>query len=269
MGALRPVPPPVGVEGLDYIDLQYPVANITTRFTMRTHTFPPRTSLSAHEQAVLGAVAVEMARRHALFYGPVTSLLEGQHAAVHGHHEVVAHVARHTLGIRGVNSSQWREAASMALMGDWVPMLHDDDAGLLIPRHVKREAERTHTQLQPLWEHKVKGRPVALLDAPTTDGLTLGDLAADTVRPYGSCTDQTINDPRAREVLAALDPDERDVALLYVRDSSVRSWTEAARRSGAANPKQFGERVRRRLLRLGDRQRKHGAAGKPRSAEGA
>ncbi|RPE47209.1 hypothetical protein EDD90_10662 [Streptomyces sp. Ag109_O5-1] len=38
------------------------------------------------------------------------------------------------------------------------------------------------------------------------------------------------------------------------------TWTEAARLAGAADPEAFGERVRRKLKRLGDRYTQRAAA---------
>ncbi|MCT2546858.1 hypothetical protein [Streptomyces atratus] len=94
---------------------------------------------------------------------------------------------------------------------------------------------------------------MTMLDTPTAGGLTRADLAADTAEPDDNLLRDTINEPRVREILDELDPDERDVALAYARSPSIRSWTEAARSTGANDAERFGERVRRRLKRLGDR----------------
>ncbi|MCX5115408.1 hypothetical protein OOK13_44710 [Streptomyces sp. NBC_00378] len=122
-----------------------------------------------------------------------------------------------------------------------------------MPQRLRKEAERAHRNIQPLWERKANGHHVTMLDTPTTGGLTLADLAADTAEPDDDLLRGTIDEPRIREILAELDPDERDVALTYARNPSIGSWTEAARSTGAKDPERFGERVRRRLKRLGDR----------------
>ena len=55
-------------------------------------------------------------------------------------------------------------------------------------------------------------------------------------------------DQRIPRVLTQLRDDERDVAMAYAHDSAT-TWAAAARACG--RPEAFGERVRRKLLRLG------------------
>ncbi|MFG2885717.1 hypothetical protein ACGFYV_26070 [Streptomyces sp. NPDC048297] len=256
MGSLNSPSSP-GLPGFDYIDLPYPVAGIAARFPVITGSYPPRHAMSSAEQAMMAAVATDMWRRTFRFSIPEISALEGQHAAVHGHHNVVEHVARTTLGLRNTGTDCWREAVSTALMSDWVPLLGEDNSRLLVPQRLKQEAEQAHRNIQPLWERKVNGHRVTMLDTPTTDGLTLADLAVDTAEPDGDLLRDAIDEPRVREILAELDADERDVALAYARNPTICSWTEAARYTGAKDPERFGERVRRRLKRLGDRHDQH------------
>ncbi|MCX5115409.1 hypothetical protein OOK13_44715 [Streptomyces sp. NBC_00378] len=122
MGSLNSPSSP-GLPGFDYIDLPYPTAGVAARFTGVTGSYPPRHALSPAEQAMLGAVAADMWRRTIRFRIPEISALEGQHAAVHGHHDVVDHVGRTTLGLRNAGTGYWREAVSTALLSDWVPLL--------------------------------------------------------------------------------------------------------------------------------------------------
>ncbi len=258
MTPLGPLPAPSGLPGFDHIDLGYPVANITVRFPMLTGSYPPRHALSPAERAMMNAVATDLWRRSVRFRMPIISALEGQHAAVNGCNCVVDQVARTTFGVRRP-TAHWREAVSTALMSDWVPLLGESNADLRVPRYLKSEADRAHRRLQPLWERKVNGRRVSLLDTPLGDGFTLWDLATDNREPDQDLFRTTIDEPRIRDVLAALNPDERDVALAYARNPSVRTWTEAAQFTGAARPDQFGERVRRKLKRLGERHKEHAA----------
>ncbi|MFJ3513187.1 hypothetical protein [Streptomyces luteogriseus] len=203
---------------------------------------------------MFAALATRLWHRHHRFDTPLVSALEGQQAAVHGDNQVLDKVARSLLGIRNPRAGYWREAASTALMSDWVPLIHEENASLLVPQHLKRETDTVNKRLQPLWERKVNGRRVDLLDSPTAEGLTVGDLAASTAEPDQEYLRTSIDEPRVRSVLAALDPDEREVALAYARNPTVRTWTEAAEAVGRAQPEQFGERVRRKLKRLGAKQ---------------
>lgn len=58
------------------------------------------------------------------------------------------------------------------------------------------------------------------------------------------------DDPRIDAVLAKLTVEERRVAMAWAY-LYAETWTEAARFAGAADPEAFGERVRRKLKRLG------------------
>ncbi|MFF4402786.1 hypothetical protein [Streptomyces sp. NPDC001480] len=57
-------------------------------------------------------------------------------------------------------------------------------------------------------------------------------------------------DPRVDAVLRGLTENERRVAMAWAHPSTA-SWTEAARFAGVSDPEAFGERVRRKLKRLG------------------
>ncbi|MEV7889903.1 hypothetical protein ACWD3I_24935 [Streptomyces sp. NPDC002817] len=58
------------------------------------------------------------------------------------------------------------------------------------------------------------------------------------------------DDPRIDAVLAKLAVEERRVAMAW-SCPCTDTWTEAARFVGATDPEAFGERVRRKLKRLG------------------
>ena len=55
---------------------------------------------------------------------------------------------------------------------------------------------------------------------------------------------------RLRRVLDRLKPDELRVTNIYAQRSEL-TWAEAARIAGAADPAAVGERIRRKLKRLG------------------
>ncbi|WP_328675006.1 hypothetical protein [Streptomyces sp. NBC_00343] len=127
-----------------------------------------------------------------------------------------------------------------------------------MPQHVKREAERAHRQQQPLWERKVNGRRVSLLEAPIGDGLTLRDLVSEQEGSDAVVVDRSADDPRLEAVLGALEPDERDVVLAWAHPG-IRTWADAARHARAAGPEAFGERVRRKVRRIAARRAEQAA----------
>ncbi|MER7047322.1 hypothetical protein [Streptomyces jumonjinensis] len=245
-----PEPPydPAGESGLDYLEQKYPSSGLIRRVPTITGTYPPREKLSPAERQMMGTVANRVWHYFTRFETPVLSALEGLEAAVRGQNDVIDHVAHNTLGIPSGKAASWREAVSTALLGDWVPILNEANADLLVPKYLRQEVARVHRDLQPLWERKVRGRRVEMLGKPVTEGLTLQDVAADGSEPDQGILRVTIDNPRILEVLGALDPDEREVALAWARGgASVRNWGDAARLVGAARPDDFGERVRRKL----------------------
>jgi hypothetical protein len=138
----------------------------------------------------------------------------------------------------------------MALLGSWTSGLESrlrDDAELvdLLRRHAKAE----HRHLKPLWKRKVGGRLWRSLDEPAGDGTTLRDVVTDHRRPEDSVFYGELEDPRVLAVLRSLKPAEAAVAAAY--SSSRMTWAEAAAEAGVSDPAGFGERVRRKLKRLG------------------
>ncbi|WP_369394797.1 hypothetical protein AB5J72_50400 [Streptomyces sp. CG1] len=67
------------------------------------------------------------------------------------------------------------------------------------------------------------------------------------------------DDPRIGRVLDQLCPEEQLVVLMWTHHD-VASWTEAALQAGASDPVALGERVRRKLHRLGKQHTERAAA---------
>ncbi|MER5417726.1 hypothetical protein [Streptomyces virginiae] len=144
---------------------------------------------------------------------------------------------------------QWREAVSTALLGDWAAPL--DRIGKLHPSalvELRAEARAIHRQLTPLWRRKAGHGRVLMLDTPLGNGATLYDLVGG--RPDPEDLILGTEDARLGAVLSTLAPEERKVALAWAH-WQVTTWTEAAALIGATDPVTFGERVRRKLKRLG------------------
>jgi hypothetical protein len=79
------------------------------------------------------------------------------------------------------------------------------------------------------------------------EGFTVGDtVGIEDVRPSDA---EGWSDRRIPRILCRLKPDEERVAMAYVHDPTVTSWTAAARVCGL--PDSYGERVRCKLKRLG------------------
>lgn len=89
-----------------------------------------------------------------------------------------------------------------------------------------------------------------LLDKPVGTGLTLSDLVTDGRQPEDEALRYEIDDPRLLTVLAGLDPIERAVVRAWAY-GRAENWQEAAQLTGAENSAAVGERVRRKLKRLG------------------
>lgn len=155
---------------------------------------------------------------------------------------------------------QWNQAVSTALLGDWVAPLHDNGRidGTVLGR-IKSEAEAVHRQLVPLWRRRVRGSRVLLLETPLGDNLTLHDLIAGKLRMDDLVFEAAFGDARINAVLAGLHPAEQRVAMAWAHPA-IATWTEAARFAGAASPEAFGERVRRKLKRLGEQHTTRAAA---------
>ncbi|MFJ6943282.1 hypothetical protein ACISU4_01240 [Streptomyces wuyuanensis] len=105
------------------------------------------------------------------------------------------------------------------------------------------------------------------LDFALGDGMTTYDMVASGPDPYEVLAGALPTDRRIAAVLAELTPVERAVAMAWA-DPQVSSWTEAASIIVALEepliaglePVALGERVRRKLKRLGARQAERAAA---------
>ncbi|MET9608455.1 hypothetical protein ABZZ17_25960 [Streptomyces sp. NPDC006512] len=144
--------------------------------------------------------------------------------------------------------ADWREAVEMALLGEWVHVLGDGTADSpallgLLRRHVATE----HVHLRPLWERKSRGRRTALLSTPVGEGLVLADLLVAPGLPEELALADEFGDPRIAPVLRRLREPEERLARSWARDGEPWALTATA----AGLPEAYGERVRRKLKRLG------------------
>jgi hypothetical protein len=178
-------------------------------------------------------------------------------AVVVGRERVVETFMTEVLGLwRG---ARWYEPVSTALLGDWVGSLHTDGrvpAGAL--KSLEAEARELHRQLTPLWKRKSSGERLWSLDFVVGDDVTVYDLVADGPDPYAVLTGTLPEDPRLVAVLAGLTPAERAVAMAWASPQTT-SWADAAAHvialdpmaCAGRHPNDLGERVRRKLKRLG------------------
>ncbi|AUY50952.1 hypothetical protein [Streptomyces sp. CB01881] len=176
--------------------------------------------------------------------------LVARNAAIEGDSVAVDDFSRSWLGLS--KPEQWRESVEMALLGNWVDALgahlgDDSEVMDLLLRHSHSE----HRHLQPLWERKVRGRRLRLLDDPVAEGVALRDIITDHCRPEDELFFSELEDARVLAVLRSLKPSEAAVAAVY--GSSRVTWTQAAEQAGEGDPAAFGERVRKKLKRLGSR----------------
>ncbi|MEU7955553.1 hypothetical protein AB0B62_30625 [Micromonospora chalcea] len=119
---------------------------------------------------------------------------------------------------------------------------------------VKRLRSATFLQRRawrPIGETWLHGRRVDSLERPLRLGadeqmLTVADTLG--IEDRHDIDLEGWQDRRVPRVLTQLHADERDVAMAYAHDPAT-TWATAARACG--RPEAFGERVRRKLLRLG------------------
>jgi hypothetical protein len=178
----------------------------------------------------------------------LAAALVARNDAIEGRHTAVDEFSRTWLGIS--RPERWREAVEMALLGDWVDRLGrgtlDDPALLeLLRRHTHIE----HRHMRPLWERKTRGRRTALLGEPVGPALTVQDLLVEHRTPETEVLHAELDDSRLLAVLRALDTTEDATARRWADDGD--SWGQAALAAGL--PAAYGERVRRKLKRLGAR----------------
>ncbi|MFD3572765.1 hypothetical protein [Streptomyces sp. NPDC058644] len=172
--------------------------------------------------------------------------LTARNAAIEGDHKEVDEFSRIWLGI--THPEKWRDAVEMALLGDWVTnlgrgILRDPAVVDLLRHHTQIE----HRHLQPLWERKVNGRRTMLLSQPVGSDQVLQDLLTECRTPETELS-RTEHDGRIAAVFRRLTQDEVTVAATWAEAPDI-SWHQAALTERL--PEAFGERVRRRLKRLG------------------
>ncbi|WP_412075295.1 hypothetical protein ACLF6K_04850 [Streptomyces xanthophaeus] len=178
--------------------------------------------------------------------------LHARIGAIRGDTPEVDAFAHWCLGITKTDP-EWREAVSMALMQDCFHDYLDGRTTVVdLLRTLKREAATFHQQQQPLWERKVRGRRLQLLDTRVASGLTLGDLISDKRLSEPDFLATELTDQRIVTVLRDLRPDETAVALAWMQTDGI-TWAEAAASVCAPEPAALGDRVRRKLRRLGRR----------------
>lgn len=195
----------------------------------------------------------------------VMAALMARNACIEGDTAAVDEFSRTWLNLG--RPQAWRAAVEMALLGDWVKALGQhlrDDAEIMELLH--RHTEREHRLLQPLWERKSGGRTVRLLEDPVASGVSLRDVITDDRRPEDGLLRGETEDSRILAVLADLTPAEGAVAMAY--STQRMTWPQAAALVGADDPDAFGNRVRRKLRRLGLRHRAAASSSTPVPAEG-
>ncbi|WP_328930584.1 hypothetical protein OG429_40285 (plasmid) [Streptomyces sp. NBC_00190] len=212
----------------------------------------------------VASLPAEFAGPSPKYDGPAPDVMEAvwaREAAVTGDSNAIDRFTARVLVLR--QGGQWREAVSTALLGDWALALDTPD-GLPYTSAVadlRTEALVLHRQLTPLWRRRTGGSRVLLLDTPLGDGITLYDLIIGSPSTQELALGAEPDDARLRAVLNALSPEERKVALAWARPE-VATWTEAAAAAAVAEADSMalGERVRRKLKRLGKLQAERTAA---------
>ncbi|MBQ1121736.1 hypothetical protein KBZ21_31635 [Streptomyces sp. A73] len=188
--------------------------------------------------------------------------LKARNAAIEGDAVAVDTFAGSLLGLP--RAIAWREAVEMALLGEWVHALGDGSADTLTVVSTLRHYVRIEHRLQqPLWERKVGGKRTVLLSTPIGDELVLGDLLAGPEGPEDAVLAAEFCDPRILKVLRQLNVPEEMIARSRAR--SGEAWVQAA--VGVGLPAPYGERVRRKLKRLGKRYAVRSAAAVVQDAE--
>lgn len=167
-------------------------------------------------------------------------------------------LARFAVTYLGIDNPARVEAVGAALLH--LPLAPDDPGGDYGRRtddlltDLSRETRRQRRALKRITDTQLFGRPVTSLDGPplTTDpgAFTLGEVVA-CIRPRPDALPglgDEFEDSRIKRILSMLSPVERLVAEEYTFGGGI-TWAEAAAKAGA--PERYGERVSRKLRRLG------------------
>lgn len=144
----------------------------------------------------------------------------------------------------------WAEAVYTALLGDWPdPLTQQQELTPQAIRVLRAEARAIHRQLVPIWRRRTRHGRVLSLDADLGDGYCLLDLLAAQAGPQHDLVQLARDHQRIGALLRALTPLERHVVLTRATGEAT-TWTEAATACRIDNPLAFGDRVRRKVLRL-------------------
>ncbi|MER5890444.1 hypothetical protein ABT160_42010 [Streptomyces sp. NPDC001941] len=179
----------------------------------------------------------------------VVQALNAREAALAGDHAAIRAYTSDALR----KWSGWSEPISTALLGNWADPLYEQ--GRLSPDALGTflaEARIINQQLKPIWDRKANREYVRMLDAPCGNGMTLHDVL--TAQPAIDPSFEGFEDLRLVEILQALSPDERAVAM-YRSHRGITSWPEAAMAAGVpqAHVDAVANRVRRKVKRLAAR----------------
>ncbi|WP_329202747.1 MULTISPECIES: hypothetical protein [unclassified Streptomyces] len=172
----------------------------------------------------------------------------------------VAAFGRRHLGLTSSDAT-WLEAVSTALLGDWLDELTTeppkvDDA----LSYLRREASVVHRQLMPLWQRKSGPGRVWMLDYRLPSGETLHELVAGSHRIENEVMPWYPERRDAGTVFDRLQEDEQRVARAFAVGGGT--WAEAATDAGL--PENMGQRVMRKLRRLGvEREERYAASSRP------
>ncbi|WP_327109118.1 hypothetical protein [Nonomuraea glycinis] len=169
---------------------------------------------------------------------------------------LVAHVLTKVLVLR--SSDRWQQAASDALMGDWVaPLTKEGRLTPLALRTLKADTIAIHRQLVPLWQRGTRQGRTLSLDSSLGKGFSLYDLLANRPSAMELAADSEPDAPRLATLLCALTLDERRVVRAWAY-RGIATWADAAWYAGAteAEAEAVGDRVRRKVKRLVAEQRR-------------
>ncbi|MGW0188193.1 hypothetical protein ACWDV7_20810 [Streptomyces sp. NPDC003362] len=185
----------------------------------------------------------------------LSAALAARSAAIEGDADAIDAFSRTWLGLSRLEA--WREAVETALLGDWVEELGRGRAtDAYISDLLHRHAGSEHRALQPLWERRVRGKRTVLLGQPLGADLTVEDLLAERHTSEEAALAEELADSRLLAVLRGMAPDEAALARAWA--AGGESWAQAALDAGL--PETYGERVRRKLKRLGSRYAARAAA---------
>lgn len=173
--------------------------------------------------------------------------LIARNTAIEGDSDTVDAFSSNVLRLK--HPVRWREAVEMALLGDWVALLGTGTATRpYVHDLLRRHADVQHRYLQPVWEGRIKGERTVLLGQPVDETRTIADLLVDYRTPEQDLLSK-VRDIRVSTVLKHLSPAEQAMALAWAEYGDP--WPEVAIELG--QERQFGEKVRRKLGRLGRR----------------